>query len=113
MTYEQYWYGDVWMVEAFRESHKLKQRYENQTAWMIGGYVLRAIDATVGNMTRKQGAQMAEYPAMPVGEDKERESAQKTQEEEDREAALAKLYMFNMVRMGKAWGKQQQQGGEH
>lgn len=43
MTYEQYWHGNVWMVEAFREADKLKQKRKNQELWLQGMYVYEAI----------------------------------------------------------------------
>lgn len=107
MTYEQYWYGDVWMVEAFRESDKLRQKRNNELAWLQGAYILRALDATVVNMMRKRGEQPSQYPdaPFPIGDERESRSADDEKAKEDRELAIARLYMNNMVRFGKDWGK--------
>lgn len=43
MTYEQYWYGDVWMVEAYRKAEKLRLSVVNQKLWLQGQYVYEAI----------------------------------------------------------------------
>lgn len=109
MTYEQYWNGDVWMVEAFRESDKLRQKRNNELAWLQGAYILRAIDATVGNMARKRGEQPSQYPdaPLPIGDERESRSEDDEKAKEDRELAIARLYMNNMVRFGKGWGKSQ------
>lgn len=42
MTWEQYWYGDVWMVEGFREADKLNRRRTNAAAHMMGMYIYEA-----------------------------------------------------------------------
>lgn len=90
MTYEQYWYGDVWMVEAFREKSKLDQQQRDITAWLNGLYVLQALNATVGNMG-KQGKAPNEYPKQPLYVDSLRE---KTEEEKKREIENERLRAY-------------------
>lgn len=43
MTYEQYWFGDVTMVRAFREADKLRRKRLNQEQWIMGHYIYDAI----------------------------------------------------------------------
>lgn len=100
MTYEEYWYGDPLMVRAFYKANQLKQKIIDAEAWLHGMYVLRALDATVGNMFRKSGSQMAEYPERPLkSEDEEKPMT------EEEEANYALAYMTNMVLVGKNWNK--------
>ena len=42
MSYEQYWDGDCWMAKDYREAHKLRQKRDNELAWLIGRYVYDA-----------------------------------------------------------------------
>ena len=106
MTYEQYWFGDPLMVRAFYKAEKIKHRLINEQAWLYGAYVYRALDATVGNMSRKKGATPAEYPKEPINLKGDAEEDDLTkQEREDQEAVYAKAYMTNMVIAGKNWKK--------
>ena len=82
MTYEQYWYGDPLMVRAFYKADKIRQQRLVEEAWLNGAYVLRAIDATVGNIVRKKGAEPAVYPKEPF---RLEEEPKKTQTEEDKQ----------------------------
>lgn len=98
MTYEDYWYGDPLMVRAFYKADKLRQQRMNDEAWLYGAYVWRALDATVGNVFRKQGTKPSEYPQKPI-----ELQEQPREEQEDETYALA--YMTNMVAAGANWKK--------
>lgn len=112
MTYEQYWYGDTYMARAFYKADKLKREQRDENAWLIGAYVCRAIESTIGNAFLKKGCQPIEYPDMPkfmekrLREDEERRRSEE-QEEKDRVFALA--WMSNFVQAGKNWGKNKRQ----
>ena len=101
MTYEQYWFGDPYMVRAFYEADKLKRLRVDEEAWLNGLYVYQALDATMRNMFRKQGTKSAEYPKKPLGL-KHRE---RKKPDEDAELNYARAYMMNMVMAGKNWKK--------
>ena len=101
MTYDEYWNGDPLMVRAFYKAHKLKQEMLDAEAWLHGMYVLRALDASVGNMFRKSGTQPSEYPKQPSGT----QEAEKAQMDEEDELNFARAYMENMVLAGKNWHK--------
>lgn len=101
MTYDEYWNGDPLMVRAFYKAHKLKQEMQDAQAWLHGMYVLRALDASVGNMFRKKGTQPSEYPKQPVGT----QEADNTQMTDEEEANYAMAYMTNMVMAGENWHK--------
>jgi len=105
MTYEQYWYGDPLMVRAFYKAEKLRKQRMNEEAWLYGVYSYRALDATVGNMMRKKGAQPAEYPQKPIEMEKREETDFDREQREEQEAVYAKAYMTNMVMAGKNWKK--------
>lgn len=107
MTYEQYWYGDPLMARAFYKADQLRQQRINDEAWLNGAYILRALQATVGNLFLKQGAKPYEYPRKPI------DIAEETKEEkelrEEQEVVYAQAYMSNMILAGKSWGKEARQ----
>lgn len=106
MTYDQYWYGDPMMVRAFYKANKIRRRMIDEEAWMTGLYVMSAINATVGNMFRKQGTTPEEYPREPWFVQTEREKEEeKTEEKKKREATWALAWMSSFVQAGKNWGK--------
>lgn len=108
MTYEQYWYGDVWMVEAFRKADRLRQQRANTEAWLQGSYVYDAVGrlAPILHAFAKKGAKPTPYPREPyrLGESEEK-TEQKKAEQEESDRIKAKLYMQNLVRAGKNWGR--------
>ena len=99
MTYDQYWFEDPWIAKTFREADKLRQARINEEAWLNGVYVAMAISGTIGNAFRETGAPKMEYPQEPYP------LKEKEQIDEDTEALMAKVYMNNMVRAGRNWGK--------
>ncbi len=105
MTYEQYWYDDPLMVRAFYKADKLRQSKTDYQAWLTGVYIKTAIEATVGNVVREKGTQPISYPDKPYSFKEEEKRKEKTAEKEAQEEAFARLYMYNMVRAGKEWGK--------
>lgn len=107
MTYDQYWYGDVTMTRAFYLAYKLHQKMVDEQAWMYGGYVLKALEATVGNVFREKGSQPAEYPSEPMfikDMDIYKTKASIEKKEQD-EALWAEAWMNSLVQAGKNWGK--------
>lgn len=105
MTYEQYWFGDPLMVRDFYKAWKLKQQQINEEAWLHGIYILKALDATVGNAMRKQGSQVIEYPSKPLELYKQEETKEQKTQREEEEAKFAEAYMMNMIMAGKNWKK--------
>ena len=103
MTYEQYWFGDVWMVRAFHKAEKIRQMQMDNAAWLTGLYVKSALESTVCNMLSGKNAEKAKYPEIPLMYDQQQKE-QESAEREKQEAAKARLYMYNMVRAGKEWG---------
>lgn len=103
MTYDQYWYGDPLMVRAFYKADKIKQERKDSEAWLQGLYFLKALDATVGNMFRKEGTQPAEYPERPYSAEKT--DSEPSEQDEENDLLLAELYMMQMERVGQNWGK--------
>ena len=105
MSYELYWYGDVWLVEAYRKAEMLRHEQKNEMAWLQGMYTAHALSATVGNMFKNKGATANEYPQKPLPLRPDNPKKKKTKADEESEVAFAKAYMANMQLAGKNWGK--------
>lgn len=105
MTYEEYWHGDVWAIESFRDAERLRQESQNYGYWLQGMYIYDGFSTGLANALSKKGASPKKYPEEPYPIF----SSEKTEEEkekiEETERLKAKLYMQNMVRAGKSWGK--------
>lgn len=78
MTYDEYWNGSSERTRAYRESWDLKRRQINQQMWMQGQYMVRALNATVGNML-SGGSTKITYPEEPFPM-----SQQEREEQEER-----------------------------
>ena len=81
MSYEEFWYKDVKLVEYYRKAHEQKTRRENEMMWMQGIYYLEALQATVGNMFMKKGSKPHEYPKAPYPITEQEREARREQEE--------------------------------
>ena len=54
MTYEQYWYGDPWMVVTFRKAHELKKNMLNEQMWLMGLYVSDAVESAISGFGNRK-----------------------------------------------------------
>ena len=79
MTYEQFWYGDPWMVVSFRKAHEMRKDMLNQQLWLQGLYIYNAINVVASTLMGKP----KEYINKPIdlnvrtNAEKEKEKANK------------------------------------
>ena len=45
MTYDQYWYEDPKILNAYLKAEEIKQRKRNNEMWLQGAYIYQAIGA--------------------------------------------------------------------
>lgn len=102
MNYELYWYGDPLAAKSYFEADKLRQERLHADAWLQGIYMAYAIQSTIGNAFLGKGKPPFEYPKEPLYRSV---SEEEKEEREKQEAVIARLYMENMIRAGKNWGK--------
>lgn len=112
MTYEQYWYGDVWMVASFREAEQRRKERKNRELHLLGMYIYEAFcDASpLFHDLAKPGTKAIPYrtePYLLAGEKERTPSREEKEQKEEAERLRALLYMKNMVRESKNWGKTQ------
>lgn len=85
MTHDEYWYGDVWMIRAFRDKDKLDRERENQQLWIAGMYIYEAFcDASpLFHAFAKKGTKAHPYRDKPYplyGKEDVKSEAEKQQE---------------------------------
>lgn len=106
MSYELYWYGDPLAAKRYFEADKLRQERTNADAWLQGVYMAYAIQSTIGNAFLGKSKPPFEYPKEPLFAKRiEDEKEAEREKREKQEAVVARLYMENMIRAGKNWGK--------
>lgn len=107
MSYEEYWYGDVWMIEAYRKADKLKLARKNQELWLMGCYVYEALGdiSPVLHAFAKSGTKPIPYRKEPYPLFSEQKTGDSDQQQEEKERLIAEVYMRQMIRAGKNWGK--------
>lgn len=80
MTYEEYWYGDPWMVRAFAQTYLLKRRVRNEELWLEGIYMANAFQTVIGNAFGKHKLKYLEKP-LDIFEKTEAEKKQEIRNE--------------------------------
>jgi len=88
MTYDQYWYGDVALTDAYIAADRLVTERHNYEAWLQGQYVYQAIGSFAEcfmSFGKKGKIKIKPYPKKPY-----EFSYKKTETEEEREEREAK-----------------------
>ena len=62
MTYNQYWYGDPWMVRAYAQAYLLKRKLENENYWILGSYMANAFSSVLASAFGKRKVNYLEKP---------------------------------------------------
>lgn len=90
MSYELFWFGDPWLVKAYREAQEFRNQQKNQEMWVQGVYNLRAfrevIEAFSYGLNQHKGAKPTPYPMEPLPFT---EADQKLAEERNKQRTLA------------------------
>lgn len=101
MTYEEYWYGDPWMVRAYEQAFLLKQRKQNEWMWIQGAYFANAMTVAINNTF---GKRKVDYLKAPL------DIYPKTDAEEREEIRKNKLKLIQRLSMISARFKKKQKG---
>lgn len=110
MTYELYWYGDVWLTKAYREANRLRMQQANSNFHLQGAYFYEALlDASpILHAFAPKGTKPIEYTSKPYPMPWERKKTTKEEKKQtkEKEAMLSKMYLNQMMRqMGNRFGK--------
>ena len=88
MTYEQYWYGDPWMVRAYAQSYLIRRKIENENAWIQGAYIANAVTISIANTF---GKKRVDYLKKPLDLFEKTEAEQKNEIRAERKKLIAWL----------------------
>lgn len=71
MSYDEYWYGDAYLVKFYRDSYKLKMRYDDVFMWKQGMYIYEALCdvSPILHAFSKKGTKPLQYRAKPMSEE--------------------------------------------
>lgn len=91
-------------VQAAANGYRQRVDFES---WMFGRYVLEALSASLSSAFGRKGNPPYRYPSSPRSQQEVPQERTDAQDERDR--LKAELYMRQMVRAGRRWGKQDAQ----
>ena len=94
----EFWEGDPWLAEGYREAHALKRQRKSQEMWLQGLYIHDAVGVVVGNAFKKKGAAPYKYLEQPIRLLPLTEEERAAKAEEERQKTIA---YFN--RLAKQW----------
>lgn len=77
MTYEQYWYGEPWLVRAYREAEIYRREQSNYDAWLQGLYFYRAVSASLSQAFSSKKSEQVKYMDYPIPMTKREKEAEK------------------------------------
>ena len=104
MTYEQFWYGDPTIANAYLEAFKLKEKREAEktkwTTWEQGLYVYEAIcDVSPVLRAFSKATKPLPYPERPYGtEQKEKEDKKIKELEKERDMYRTQIFFQNWAK---------------
>lgn len=100
MTYDEFWYGDVYKAKFYRESYKLRVKQIDEQLWMQGMYIYEALCdvSPILHAFSKEGTKPLPYSDRPYTFQIE-EKSEKEKEQEIKNARLAaQVYLENWAR---------------
>ena len=62
MSWEQYWLGDPWIAQAYREAHILRRKMRNEELWLMGLYAQSAVGSVVASAFGKHKVNYVDKP---------------------------------------------------
>jgi uncharacterized protein YutE (UPF0331/DUF86 family) len=99
MTYDEYWHGEAWLTEAYREAYELKKQVKDYELWKQGMYIYEALldVSPILHAFAKKGTKPKPYSDRPYGVKKEDEIDE--EEKAERERLKAKLHFIGLTRL--------------
>ena len=103
MSYRDYWYGDAYEVQFYRDSYRLKVQQQDENNWMQGMYVYEAIIdcSPILHPFSKKCAKPLQYSEKPYlydkisDEFKTKEQKEKEEEQQREAERLKAIIHFN------------------
>ena len=88
MTYEQFWYGDPWMVRAFAQAYLIRRKVQNENMWIQGAYISNAVTIAIANTF---GKKKVDYHKKPLDLFPKTEAEEQSEVREERRKLIALL----------------------
>ena len=101
MSFDEYWYGDAYLVKFYRDAYKLKIRYDDVFMWKQGMYIYEALCdvSPILHAFSKQGTKPLQYREKPMLEEFDKHKTQKEKEEEIKNERLkARIFFENWAK---------------
>lgn len=110
MSYEDYWYGDVFMVIPYVEAYRLRKQQENERLWLQGLYFYDALSVALKRfgegLAGKHSAGSVKYPEQPYPLWQREKTTAEIEAENEAERKRAHDYLDSIV---KAYKRQKQE----
>lgn len=91
MTYEQFWFGDPFLVVYYRKQYELKIERKNQELWLQGLYIFDAVSVALNNAFSKN---KQKYINKPINLIEPSEAEREAQIAETRRKLVERLNAF-------------------
>lgn len=101
MSPDQYWNGEPWLVEAYREADLLQRQRRSNDFWLQGLYFYNALSVVVGNALSKKGTPQEKYVEEPIRVIPLTEAEKEEKKRQEREKVIAYLNQFEKSFNGK------------
>lgn len=106
MTYNEFWYGQAYVVKFYREAHRLAIQQQDENNWMQGMYVYDALCkvSPVLHAFSKKGTKPLPYIDKPILMDKlniREKTKEEIEHEEEAERLKAIIHFNNWFRSTK------------
>ena len=104
MSYDEFWYGEPYLVKFYREAYKLKMRYDDVFMWKQGMYIYEALCdvSPILHAFSKKGAKPLQYRTRPISEELNENKTEKEKEIEVKNEQLkARIFFENWARATK------------
>lgn len=104
MSYDEYWYGDAYLVKFYRDSYKLKLKAEDRHMWTQGMYIYEALCdvSPILHAFSKKGTKPLPYRDKPLLEDSNLTKTEKDKQQEiNNERLKARIFFENWARATK------------
>ena len=96
MSFNEYWYGEAYLVKFYREAYKLKIRYDDVFMWKQGMYIYEALCdvSPILHAFSKKGAKPLQYRSQPMSEELREDRTEKEKEIEIKNEQLKAQIFF-------------------
>jgi len=101
MSFDDYWYGEAYLVKFYRESYKLKIRYDDVFMWKQGMYIYEALCdvSPILHAFSKKGTKPLQYRTRPMSDELSDVKTEKEKEQEvENERLKARIFFENWAR---------------